>query len=185
MVKERNKQTVGLNESTVGINTKDLAIYAVFIALTYVFTAFINIRLPFAPNGGLIHLGNIPLFVAAIVFGWKAGMIAGGIGMAMFDLMGGWFSWAPFTFIIVGLMGFAVGKITEGKNSYLRNTIAVVVAILIKIVGYYIAEIVLYGNFITPLTSIPGNVIQVGVAGIVVLPLSVRLKKLAGDVFNV
>lgn len=57
--------------ATTSEKIRELAIDAVFIALTYVFTAFINIKLPIAANGGLIHLGNIPLFIAAIVFGWK------------------------------------------------------------------------------------------------------------------
>ena len=46
--------------------TIEITMAALFIALTYVATAFINVRIPFlAANGGLIHLGNIPLFVAA------------------------------------------------------------------------------------------------------------------------
>ena len=47
-----------------------LTITAVFVALTYIFTAFINVKLPIAANGGLIHLGNVPLFIGAI-FIWK------------------------------------------------------------------------------------------------------------------
>lgn len=164
---------------------KMLAVNAVFIALTYVFTAFVNVKLPIAANGGLIHLGNIPLFIAAIVFGWKTGMIAGGIGMALFDALSGfWATWAPFTLVIVGLMGFAVGKITEKKQSYLRNAIAMGVALIIKIVGYYIAEGILYGNFVAPVKSIPGNIVQVVVATIIVLPISVRLKKEATKIFS-
>lgn len=50
--------------------TKKLTINAMCIALTFVATAFINIRLPMA-NGGLIHLGNVPLFLAAMIFGKK------------------------------------------------------------------------------------------------------------------
>ena len=38
-----------------------ITITALMTALVYVFTAFINIRLPIAANGGLIHLGNVPL----------------------------------------------------------------------------------------------------------------------------
>lgn len=173
------------NKTNTSIDkTKEIAIDAIFIALTYVFTAFINIKLPIAANGGLIHLGNIPLFVAAIVFGWKTGMIAGGIGMAIFDMISGfWATWAPFTLVIVGLMGFTVGKITEKKNSYVRNVIAFVAAAVIKVAGYYIAEGILYGNFIAPFSSIPGNLVQVGVAAIIVLPISVRLKKAAEKIF--
>ena len=90
-----------------------LTITAAFVALTYIFTAFINVKLPIAANGGLIHLGNVPLFIGAILFGKKTGAIAGGIGMGLFDLLSGWTLWAPFTLIIVGIMGFTVGKLTE------------------------------------------------------------------------
>ena len=48
-----------------------LTVTAIFVALTYIFTAFINVRLPIAANGGLIHLGNVPLFIGAIIFGKK------------------------------------------------------------------------------------------------------------------
>ena len=44
-----------------------IAITAMAVALTYVFTAFVNVRLPIAANGGLIHLGNVPLFIMAIL----------------------------------------------------------------------------------------------------------------------
>lgn len=36
-----------------------IAVTAMAVALTYVFTAFVNVRLPIAANGGLIHLGNV------------------------------------------------------------------------------------------------------------------------------
>lgn len=48
-----------------------LTVTAIFVALTYIFTAFINVRLPIAANGGLIHLGNVPLFIGAIIFARK------------------------------------------------------------------------------------------------------------------
>lgn len=77
------------NNSKLNNNIKFITITAVFIALTYVFTAFVNIRLPIAANGGLVHLGNVPLFIGAIIFGKKTGAIAGGVGMGLFDLLSG------------------------------------------------------------------------------------------------
>lgn len=145
-----------------------IAITAMAIALTYVFTAFINVRLPIAANGGLIHLGNVPLFIVAMIFGKKTGMLAGGVGMALFDLLSGWTSWAPFTLIIVGLMGYVVGLICEKNNSYGAKVAAMAAACIIKIVGYYIAEGIIYGNWIAPAASIPGNLVQIGVAAAVV-----------------
>lgn len=163
-------------------NLKSLVITAVAIALTYVFTAFINIRLPFAPNGGLIHLGNVPLFIFAIIFGKKTGAIAGGIGMGLFDLLSGWTAWAPFTLITVGCMGYVTGMITEKKKSYSWMIVAMLAALLIKIAGYYIAEGIIYGNWIVPLSSIPGNVIQVVTAILLVMIIIEPLRKAANKI---
>ncbi len=161
--------------------TYELVVDALFIALTFVATWLINIRLPFVGSGGLIHLGNVPLFVAARLFGKKTGAIAGAFGMALFDLMSGWTAWAPFTFVIVGCMGFTVGLIAEKKpfkSMMVNNIVSVILAIIIKIVGYYFAEVILYGNWILPFGSIPGNIVQVGVAGIIVLVFIQKLRQI-------
>ena len=162
--------------------TKAIVINALFITLTLVATMFINIRLPIMGNGGLIHLGNVPLFIAAFAYGRKTGAIAGAFGMALFDLISGWTIWAPFTFVIVGAMGFVAGLISEkmpGKR-VLVYTLAIAAALLIKVVGYYFAEVILYANWVQPFGSIPGNVMQVVIAGIIVAPIAGRLKKIAG-----
>jgi uncharacterized membrane protein len=132
-------------------------------------------------NGGLIHLGNVPLFIAAFVFGKRTGAIAGAFGMGMFDILSGWTAWAPFTFIVVGSMGWAAGIISEKftEKRTLAYVLSIFTALVIKIVGYYFAEVILYHNWIVPLGSIPGNVMQVVVAGIIVLPFAERLRKVA------
>ncbi|WP_144552472.1 ECF transporter S component [Bacillus sp. X1(2014)] len=161
--------------------TKAIVINALFIALTLVATMFINIKLPIMGNGGLIHLGNVPLFIAALVYGKKTGAIAGAFGMGLFDLISGWAIWSPFTFIIVGAMGFIVGLISEKVpgNKIFVNSLAIATALIIKVVGYYFAEVILYGNWIQPFGSIPGNIMQVVIAGIIVIPLAERLKSRA------
>lgn len=170
------------NSSKQSANTvKTLVLNALFVALTLVATMFINIRLPIMGNGGLIHLGNVPLFLAAILFGKKTGAIAGAFGMGLFDLISGWTAWAPFTFVVVGAMGYAVGLLSEKlkMKPMGANVIAIAVALIIKIVGYYFAEVILYGNWVVPLGSIPGNVMQVVVAAVIVLPIVEGLKKVA------
>ena len=160
-------------------SAKQVAINGISIALVFIATGFINLRLPIVANGGLIHLGNVPLFLAAIIFGKKTGAISGAVGMALFDLFSGWTLWAPFTFVIVGIMGWVVGKITEDKshNTILWYVIAILAALAIKIVGYYIAEGIISGNWVAPAASIPGNIVQILTAAVIVLPLAKPLKK--------
>lgn len=156
---------------------KNIAIDAVMTALVLVMTMFVNIRLPFGGEGGLIHLGNVPLIVAALLFGRRTGMIAGGLGMALFDLISGWAAWASFTLVIVGAMGLVMGFISEKRPKVWAYVWAVILALFIKVAGYYLAEVVLYGNWVVPLASIPGNVIQVTVAAIAGVPLAIALKR--------
>ncbi|NMC31498.1 MAG: ECF transporter S component [Veillonellaceae bacterium] len=157
--------------------TRPLVYAALGIALVFSCTAFVNVRLPIAANGGLIHLGNVPLFIIAILYGRWLGALAGGLGMALFDVVGGWLLWAPFTLVIVGLMGYTVGAIGEKRQSFTAYALALAAACLIKVVGYYGAEGLIYGNWIAPLTSIPGNLVQIGVAAAVVLPVVSKLRK--------
>lgn len=159
--------------------TLELTMTALFIALTYVATAMINVQIPFlAANGGLIHLGNVPLFVAAAIYGKRTGALAGAFGMGLFDLSCGWVAWAPFTFIICGLIGFAYGAVAGPKCSKWRLVAGVFLAAVIKVVGYYIAEGIIYGNWVAPAASIPGNLVQIFVAGIIAVPLVLVLRKL-------
>lgn len=157
--------------------TKQLVYAALGIALVFICTVFVNVRLPVAANGGLIHLGNVPLFIIAILYGRWLGALAGGIGMALFDVVGGWFLWAPFTLLIVGLMGYTVGAICEKNQTLTAYVLALAAACVIKVVGYYGAEAIIYGNWLIPMTSVPGNLVQIGVASVIVLPVVAKLRK--------
>ena len=50
-----------------------------------------------------------------------------------------------------------------------------------QVVGYYIAEVIIYGNPLAPVSSIPGNLVQIGVAAVIVLivitPLNLAARK--------
>ena len=45
------------------------------------------------------------------------------------------------------------------------------------IIGYYITEVILYGNLLTPIASIPGNITQLAVGLVLGLPLAKILKR--------
>jgi uncharacterized membrane protein len=166
--------------SKPGYKTFDLILTAMLIALVFLST-FLNIKLPIAANGGLVHLGTAMLFIAAILFGPKKAALAGAIGMALFDLAGGWALWAPITFVSRALQGFIVGKIawSNGRNgnSLAFNLIGTIVSMPVMIAVYYIGEVILYGNWVAPVASIPGDVVQNVLGVIVALPVSAALKK--------
>ena len=164
-----------INKPTV----KDLAITGVLAALVLAATMFTVIPLPFAVHtGGTMHLGNVALFISAIIFGRKKGAFAGAVGMSLFNLLTPLplQKWALFTFIIRGVMGYSMGWIAEkGHGKSLKfNIIAILCGGAIQIVGYYIAGLVFYDPIVL-LSGIPGDVVQIILSGIVVIPVLGRL----------
>lgn len=163
--------------------TSELALNGLLIAIVFIATYFIQFQLPFSANGGLVHMGNVALFTIAIVFGPKKGAIAGAFGMGLFDILSGWMAWAPFTFVVRGVMGFIIGYIAQnGKNSPQKHVLYSIIAIAVSsvwmIAGYYATEGILYGNWISPVNSIPGNITQISIGLLASVPLSLSLRKI-------
>lgn len=159
---------------------RDLVITSLFIALVYVFTWIVKIQLPFSPNGGLIHLGNVPFFLAAIFFDKRVGMTAGALGMGLFDLTSGWILWPPMTVISALIMGYILNKMNYKKYTLKSLILSFILVALVKVVVYYIGEIFILSSFAAPLASIPGNLIQIGVSSVIVLVILKPMEK----VFN-
>lgn len=140
--------------------TKLLVLTALFTAIVTIMT-FINLPL-FGAQGGLIHLGYVALFPIAIIYGKRVGMIAGGVGMGLFDILSGWSAWAPGTLIIVGVIGYVVGAITERNKSFLFMVIAMLIGSLISISGYFFYNAFIMGFGVeSALVSIAGDSLKV------------------------
>lgn len=156
-----------------------LVLNALFIALVFLATEFVQIRLPISINGGLVHLGTAALFIIALNFGPKCGAIAGAFGMALFDIFSGWLLWAPFTFVGRGIMGYIIGRMNppEKKKNPGMMVLSIIISSAVMIGVYYICEGVLYGNWVAPVNSIPGNLMQVVIGTAVAFPVTAVMEK--------
>lgn len=165
ITKQQVKET-----SSGKISVTELTICGAFTALVCVLTMFIQIQI-IPAEGGMVHLGNVPLFFAAAFFGKRVGAVCGGLGMALSDLLSGWTMWAPATLIIVGLMGLVYGAIVNKKPTLTRLIIATAAVLLIKLVGYYLFEAIVTSNWVAPWLSVPGNIMQIVTGAIIAIPI--------------
>lgn len=134
---------------------------AIFAAVVCVTTAFL-FHIPIGTAGGYIHLGDAFIYLAGAFLPTPYAMAAAGIGSALADVLTGAPHWAIFTVIIKAAMAACF---TSAKSTVLcrRNVIAAFGAGAVCIVGYYLAEVILFGNWITPLLTIPtGGLVQSG-----------------------
>ena len=124
-------------------NLRNLTYTALFTAIVCVLT--IIIKVPTA--NGYMNFGDCGVYVSAILGGPIAGLFAGGVGSALADIFGGYAAWALPTFVIKGVMGFFVGYFaTRVKFVNIRNILLMIVAGVWMVLGYYFADIILYGN---------------------------------------
>ena len=155
---------------------KHLTIAALFAALIAVFTAFIfHIPIKIGANTAYLHFGDAFIFIAASLLPMPYAVTAAALGGALGDLMCGAAVWMPFTFVAKALIALMFTK--KGKIINKRNIFAIFLSLIITVVIYYIAEALIYGNWITPALSVLGNVVQIVGSGIIYLVLGLALDK--------
>lgn len=134
---------------------KLLTMTGILTALIFVFTAYIHI-----PSfNGYVHVGDGLLYLAAALLPTPYAMFAGAVGAVLADCLTGYAIWAPASFVIklVTVLFFsAKGNRIIRKH----NLLALIPAALLCIGGYYLYEGLIYGNFISPLYGMFGNLMQ-------------------------
>ena len=142
-------------------NLKKLILAALFAALSCVAT--MSIRIPTPGTSGYIHPGDAIVILSGVILGPVWGFLAGGIGSALSDLIGGYFIYVPITFVIKGLVALAAGLLYQkvGKNQksrYIAVILGGVADIILVAGGYFVCEFFIYGAGAA--ASIPANIIQ-------------------------
>lgn len=156
------------------MNTKTITRLAILMALTTVMTMVIHI--PTIGTNGYLNLGDMVVFLAAMLLGKKGGFIVGGLGSGLADLLLGYSHYAPITFLVKGLEGYIAGSILDTKLGENKPIIATVVGGIWMALGYYIAEIFMYGAK-AALASVPGNIMQGLLGAVTSVLLFMALKK--------
>ena len=164
------------------MKTKEIVFLGTLIALVTVST-YIRIHIPIG-TGGLIHIGTLTMFIISLRFGAKYGAISSGVGMALFDILSEWVSWAPGTLVVRLLAGYIIGKVAlspkgQGED-FKRNIVALILGGLVIVIGYFIFEALVIGTGFGALASIPGNIAQIliGLFALFILPSIPKLETL-------
>lgn len=167
-------------------SSKTLEITQMALMTAIICVATMVIKIPTIMGIGYDHLGDSMVFLAAILFGKRKGMITSAIGMSLADFLSGYAYYVPFTFLIKGIMALIASSIAyrkdyQGKN-VLNNIFAFTVSGVWMVFGYFIAKIILvkfilfkadtYSEALAiALAGIPNNIGQVTVGAIIAVPL--------------
>lgn len=147
-----------------------LSLFAITTAIVAVFT--IAVRIPTPTTGGYISLCDVAVAFSAFAFGPLVGLVAGGLGTAFSDLIGGYPQWAAISFIVHGIEGLAIGLLVRGiRDSVFRKALAVISTIVIVPLGYFLLTGLFLTTFSEALAEILPNALQGGVGAVLGLSL--------------
>lgn len=146
---------------------KKIILAALLAALVAVATMVIKIP---SPMKGYLNLGDCAVLLAGWMLSPVYGFLAAGLGSAIADMILGYGTYAPATFLIKGSMAliafFVLRLMHRGIGRLPSRIIGAVLAEIVMVMGYFVFEGFLYG-FVPSAVNIPANAMQ-GVAGIVI-----------------
>jgi len=111
---------------TKNLNAREIAISGLLSALVAAVTLILRIHVP--ATSGYFNLGEAAIYTAALLFGPRIGGIAGGLGSALADIIGGYTVYAPATLLIKGAEGYLVGLLRE-KQAFKPAVLASILAV--------------------------------------------------------
>ena len=157
-----------------------ISLIAISAAIVAVFT--LVIRIP-SPIGGYISLCDAAVsfaaYAAAYAFGPFTGFIAGGLGTAFADLVGGYPQWAVISFIVHGVEALLMGLIVrKDSSSVVMRIVAAIVAVVI-VSGGYLLLTTAFGLtvFSEAVLEVPANIVQSAVGAVIGLILYSGVRK--------
>ncbi|MCL2108246.1 MAG: TIGR04002 family protein [Oscillospiraceae bacterium] len=121
-------------------NLKLTVTAALFTAMTLILTMFPKIPI----GNGYVHMGDSVIYLVACILPLPYAVFVGALGGALADALGGYVIWVIPTLVVKA----AIALPFSSKNPQIltkRNTVMVFLAGLITIVGYSVAEIILFG----------------------------------------
>ena len=169
MMQQRGE--TGMHGKTIRIVTT-----GIFAAMITVMTAYIC-HIPYGANGGYIHFGDTMIYLAAVFLPRPYALAAAAIGGGIADLLTAPM-WMPATVIIKMLITLPFTE-QNGADKILsaRNVAAPFFAMILSAAGYYLAEGVLFGSFLSPIASLAGSAVQSGGSAVIFLLLAGALDK--------
>ena len=145
------------------------------VTYTAIFTAIILlatsiIKFSTGLGEGYIHLGDCFVYLSACVLPFPYCLFAGGLGGALADILSGYAIWAIPTMLIkmLNAVPFAIICRKYKSNKILSKQVVLmtVVSGIITILGYFVAECILY-SVASATLSLLGNTIQAVASGII------------------
>ena len=150
-----------------------MCIAGIFTAIVFVFTAYLHIP----SHTGYTHVGDGFIYLSACMLPLPYAMFVGAGGALLADCLTGYAIWAPGSIIIKTVAVLFFSR-KSARIISIRNLLALIPAWAVCIGGYYLYEALITGNFVAPLSGIPGYITQSVLSSILFVVAGLAMDKL-------
>jgi len=157
------------------ISPASIALAALLIPLTTVFT--LSVRVPVPATQGYVNLSDVAITFAGLIFGPWVGLVAGGVGAGLADLLGGYAQFAPLSLAAHGLEGLVIGWLGYGRKTVGGMIPAWLAGAVVMVASYLIGEGLILTGWPAAIAEAPMNALQVIVGAVVGIPLVIAVRK--------
>jgi len=127
-------------------SVRETTLMGLFAALTVVGTS-IRVPLPALVGNPFFHFGLPILSLAVLTLGFFKGSLAGGIGFAIFDILNGFASEAPYfileSFVVGGVLTLAYRRFQAHENKAWFIPVIMTIAAIAKITMTFLKNLVI------------------------------------------
>ena len=155
--------------------------FVAILIMTWVLRIPLGIQRNGENAGVFIHAGDIGVYLAAVLLGGPWGAIVAALGCCLADIFVGSAIYAIPTLIIKAGMVFLLAYFMKKDHSWLGILRTVGYAGGLMVIGYFLYDLVILGDYEVAALSLPFNLLQMIFSGLIAWPV---LKILSGKSYQ-
>ncbi len=164
-------------------DTKTWILLAVMCVVTALLTWLVrfDIHVDNHPVAGYWTMGDVGVYVSAALLGGPLGAIVAGVASALGDLLAGQAIYMPASLILKAAMAFLMARFLTKGRDFASLCKAVGICGLIMVLGYFLYDLVLRGDYAIAALGLPINLLQVIASAVITVPV---LKLIQGKTYE-
>lgn len=150
------------------ISTKTWILAGVMLVVVFLLTWLICITNK-SDSGYVVfwNLGDVGVYVSAVLLGGPLGALVSGLGSALGDLAAGQSGYAIATFFIKGIMALLLSWYAKRGHTLMHLIKSVCVSGGFMVLGYFIYDLVIRNNYTFAALGLPFNILQGIASGLI------------------
>jgi uncharacterized membrane protein len=153
-------------------DNKTLILAAVMFVVILLMTWLLRMDIPYeGKQAGYWTLGDVGIYITAALLGGPWAALCAAVGSALADIIVGQAVYAPASLVVKALMALVFVSHAKRGNSFLHLIKSVAYAGGVMVLGYFLYDLIIRGDYVLAAIGLPFNILQVIASGLIAVPV--------------